>query len=281
MLGKTKGLYHHRGVLNGWMCLGAAGTLQNRRQRYLPTSVVHQSWQTLRCLIDTLSKYCQKASDCTDKSEFSSSLVHIRRLIMKLKAKVSLLAGALALAGVVYMPTAAAALLTPPTTVNIGQSLTSSGAFTTDYLFGVTGTAKASSTGSASSSTSTLSVSGFLIGTSGVSLSSISLWDGATKLASSPATSTGSGSSTFPGGYVLSGTTYSATLNYLPLLTGHTYDIKVSGTNLNSSGGAYAGTLTVNAVPEPEEWAMMLVGAGLVSYQVRRKQKGLSQSTLA
>jgi hypothetical protein len=202
---------------------------------------------------------------------------------MKLKAKVNLLVGALALAGVVYMPTASAVLLTPPTSVNIGQSLTSSGAFTKDYSFGVTGTARASGTGSASSSTSTLSVSGFLIGTSGVSLSSISLWDGATKLVSSTATSTGSGTSTFPGGYVLSGTTYSATLNYLPLLVGHTYDIKVSGTNFNSSGGAYAGTLTLNTapIPEPEEWAMMLVGAGLVSYQVRRKQKGLSQSTLA
>jgi hypothetical protein len=26
------------------------------------------------------------------------------------------------------------------------------------------------------------------------------------------------------------------------------------------------------AVPEPEEWAMMLIGAGLVGFQVRRKQ---------
>ena len=33
-------------------------------------------------------------------------------------------------------------------------------------------------------------------------------------------------------------------------------------------------------VPEPEEWAMMLVGAGLVSYQVRRKQAKLEQTKL-
>jgi hypothetical protein len=280
MLGKTKGLYHHRGVLNGWMCLGAAGTLQNRRQRYLPTSVVHQSWQTLRCLIDTLSKYCQKASDCTDKSEFSSSLVHIRRLIMKLKAKVSLLAGALALAGVVYMPTAAASLLTPPTTVFVGKSLSSAGAFTDTYSFGVTTLASGTATGN--SSTSTLTVNGLLIGTTGVTLSGISLWEGASQLKSVAATFTGTGSSSFPGGYTLSGNAYSAVLNYLPLLSGHTYDLKISGsTAVGTSGGAYAGSLTVNAVPEPEEWAMMLVGAGLVSYQVRRKQKGLSQSTLA
>ena len=33
-------------------------------------------------------------------------------------------------------------------------------------------------------------------------------------------------------------------------------------------------------VPEPGEWAMMLVGAGLVSYQVRRKQAMLEQTKL-
>ena len=49
------------------------------------------------------------------------------------------------------------------------------------------------------------------------------------------------------------------------------------------SGGNYVATSlpgnlsisvqsSVAAVPEPEEWAMMLVGAGLVSFQVRRKQ---------
>ena len=48
------------------------------------------------------------------------------------------------------------------------------------------------------------------------------------------------------------------------------------------SGGNYVatslpGNLSISvqssaAVPEPEEWAMMLVGAGLVSFQVRRKQ---------
>jgi hypothetical protein len=201
---------------------------------------------------------------------------------MKLKAKVSLLAGALALAGVVYMPVASASLLTPPATVFVGKTLASSGAFTDTYAFGVT--AKASGTATANSSTSTLSVSGLLIGTTGVTLSSISLWEGASQLASVSANSTGVGTSTFPGGYTLSGTTYAAVLNYLPLLVGHTYDLKISGaTAVGTSGGAYAGSLTVNTlpVPEPEEWAMMLVGAGLVSYQVRRKQKGLSQSTLA
>ena len=38
--------------------------------------------------------------------------------------------------------------------------------------------------------------------------------------------------------------------------------------------------VTTPPVPEPEEWAMMLVGAGLVSYQVRRKQATLEQTKL-
>jgi hypothetical protein len=36
------------------------------------------------------------------------------------------------------------------------------------------------------------------------------------------------------------------------------------------------GVSLVAAVPEPEEWAMLLVGAGLVSWQVRRKQAQVS-----
>lgn len=36
--------------------------------------------------------------------------------------------------------------------------------------------------------------------------------------------------------------------------------------------------LTVAAVPEPEEWAMMLLGFGLVGFQVKRKQRLISRS---
>ncbi len=47
------------------------------------------------------------------------------------------------------------------------------------------------------------------------------------------------------------------------------------------SQGNLTGTLVTEALPEPEEWAMMLVGVGLIGYQVRRKQKGLRKSALA
>jgi len=39
------------------------------------------------------------------------------------------------------------------------------------------------------------------------------------------------------------------------------------------SGGQYSGAISVSPVPEPEVWAMMLVGAGLVGFQLRRKSK--------
>ena len=37
------------------------------------------------------------------------------------------------------------------------------------------------------------------------------------------------------------------------------------------NGSSYG--ITVTAVPEPEVWAMMLIGVGLIGYQLRRKSK--------
>ena len=39
-----------------------------------------------------------------------------------------------------------------------------------------------------------------------------------------------------------------------------------------------SGTVVMAAVPEPEEYAMMLVGAGMVAFQVKRKQKRSANS---
>jgi opacity protein-like surface antigen len=39
--------------------------------------------------------------------------------------------------------------------------------------------------------------------------------------------------------------------------------------------GGYAGSYTVAAVPELDTWLMLLIGVGLVIYQLRRKQKTL------
>jgi hypothetical protein len=58
----------------------------------------------------------------------------------------------------------------------------------------------------------------------------------------------------------------------------HTYSLEIAGTVSGATAnslGAYGVSLEVAAVPEPEEWAMLLVGSGLVGFQVRRKQKGM------
>ena len=192
---------------------------------------------------------------------------------MKLKAKISLLAGAVALMGVVYMPQASAAVYTlPGSPIEVpgasafSNKVTSAGSFT-DWL------------------NFSLQSPGDLVGTllsnvvkikgktSGVSLTSFELYSGngptpGTLLG----TATVSGSS--PGAYFAN--LDAVTLSAAP----QTYTLKVIG-NAVTAGSSYAGAVTVEAVPEPEEWAMMLVGAGLVSYQVRRKQKGLRQSVVA
>jgi len=55
---------------------------------------------------------------------------------------------------------------------------------------------------------------------------------------------------------------------YGPLSAG-SYYAKVSGTTSGPYGGAYA--FSAAAVPEAETWAMMLVGVGLVGFQLRRR----------
>jgi hypothetical protein len=53
----------------------------------------------------------------------------------------------------------------------------------------------------------------------------------------------------------------------LPLYIGFT-----GGTGLSLADQRIT-SFTLSPVPEPEEWAMMLLGAGMVGYQIKRKQK--------
>jgi PEP-CTERM motif len=57
----------------------------------------------------------------------------------------------------------------------------------------------------------------------------------------------------------------------------------VSGFTAGTNGGLYSGAISVSPmpVPEPEVWAMMLVGAGLVGFRIRTKSKRASASRFA
>ena len=92
-----------------------------------------------------------------------------------------------------------------------------------------------------------------------------------------------------PASPVSGATTYFlATNTFEPLAAGIEYALEVKGQSFlpslpsaNPTYSTYSLSITTAPVPEPEEWAMMLVGAGLVGYQIRRKQKALSQSIAA
>jgi hypothetical protein len=61
-------------------------------------------------------------------------------------------------------------------------------------------------------------------------------------------------------------------LNPLSLAAG-TYTLQIRGTVFGSSGGSYAGVLNLtNPIPEPETYAMMLAGLGLMGFMSRRRK---------
>jgi len=64
-------------------------------------------------------------------------------------------------------------------------------------------------------------------------------------------------------------------------LAGGDYTMSFAGST-NHFGGAYATLFRVTAaVPEADTWLMILIGAGLVVFQLRRKQKSLQHRPLA
>lgn len=111
-----------------------------------------------------------------------------------------------------------------------------------------------------------------------------------------PASATGSGSSTVIGvtdnglklrftifdlfedtlGFIASGpvgpTTFASFMHFTGGLVPGSYHLHVAGKNIDLlSGGAYVGNIVVGAVPEPEMFAMMLAGLGLLGFSARRR----------
>lgn len=59
----------------------------------------------------------------------------------------------------------------------------------------------------------------------------------------------------------------------IPGLAAGDYHLDVAGNADGLGGGLYAGFINVAAVPEPDTYAMMFVGLGLIGFMVRRKSK--------
>jgi hypothetical protein len=57
--------------------------------------------------------------------------------------------------------------------------------------------------------------------------------------------------------------------------------LNVAGFTTGSAGGLYSGAISVSPVPEPEVWAMMLVGAGLVGFRLRNRSRKFAANRLA
>ena len=184
-----------------------------------------------------------------------------------MKPKASLLAAALVLAGVTYVPQASA------TVVSLGVIGVAGGV-------GIAGGAPAASPGpftdyfnfqvSAPAGVGATAIS-WKWGGQGVELSKLSLYSGlsgtGSSLASFTPTANPSGTLTF----------YSGALSHVGFMPSQWYSLKVEGVGYGANG-MYNGSVVTAPIPEPEEWAMLLVGAGLVGFQVRNKQKKLEKT---
>ena len=67
-----------------------------------------------------------------------------------------------------------------------------------------------------------------------------------------------------------SNTSDALTLHWGPNAGGH-FDLNITGMTNGTLGGLYSGSIQVSPVPEPETYAMLLAGLGLMGAVVRRR----------
>lgn len=146
--------------------------------------------------------------------------------------------------------------LTPTASVAIINPSLAAGAYSDDWNFQVS--AEASGLGINVSSLTELP---FNLGGVGATIASYELWNNTTNTlmaSATPTVSPGAGSTTG----------YQASFSVPTLSVGNSYAVKIGGTAGNL-GGFYAGSLAVVAVPELEEWAMMILGIGLIAMRLK------------
>lgn len=68
--------------------------------------------------------------------------------------------------------------------------------------------------------------------------------------------------------------------SYGPTTSPKAMYLVVAGVADGANGGIYSGAISVTPVPEPETWAMMLLGAGLVGFRLRNRSKKVASSRL-
>jgi hypothetical protein len=109
-----------------------------------------------------------------------------------------------------------------------------------------------------------------------LTLASASAIDGA-KAADGLSTASGSVSKAM--GSLNAGALMLGTYTFADLTPG-TYAVAVFGPTRIPGANAASYRASVAAVPEIETWLMLLIGVGLVAYQLHRKQKALGQQVL-
>jgi hypothetical protein len=221
-------------------------------------------------------------------------IFYLGALIMFNK-KMSVLAGAVALASLVYVPTASAGLPTLVYTsipalsgdtlgapLDINATGTFSGAAATTvssaFNFEASFTVANSYTATLIYETATLNLLSYTSGFPTISLTDLFLEDSNHNLISGTEFTQAASLPTSVNAAI------GGVLNTFPVavsLAAGTYYVDVTGSVASGSTGALNVSVTTNAtsggdiitpVPEPEQWGMLLLGLPMISWMVRRKQ---------